>query len=163
MCIDEQRRSYVDHLGAEHRRLHKMLSDMRFAIASSVEPDEDPSFSSVVRILRQLYQELEHHFSEEDAGGCLEEAVCHCPRLSTGAKRIGSEHPAILAEVNDLIEQAATVPANSQNQFGIQQAFDQLCRRLRAHEAAENQLLSQGFGIPVNGGERDESAGVLDF
>src|SRR6187431_766552 len=94
-------RSYVDHLVAEHRRLHVMLREMRNAIVRSVEPGEDPSFARVVQILKQLYAELKQHFAGEDAGGCLEEAVSRCPRLSTDAKRIEAEHPAILAEVND--------------------------------------------------------------
>jgi hypothetical protein len=110
-----------------------------------------------------LYDELKQHFAEEDAGGCLEEAVCHCPRLAAEAKRIEAEHPAILAEVNGLIEQGTNLPANNQNQFAIQQAFYRLYQRIRVHEAAENHLLAQGFGMPVNGDEHDEQPQVLDF
>ena len=78
------------------------------------------------------------------------------------AVRSFGTNPAILAEVNDLIEKATNLPANNQNQFAIQQEFDRLYRRLRAHEAAENQLLAQGFGMPVNGTE-EQRAVTLKF
>jgi hemerythrin len=161
MHDDDNCRSYIDHLAAEHRRIHRMRREMQSAIVDSVVPDEEPSFAYVVRILTRLREELEKHFSEEEAGGCLEEAVCRCPRLAADAKRIETEHPAILAEINDLIEKATNLQPNNQNQFAIQQGVNRLCRGLRAHEAAENQLLSQGFGLPVNG-EHNEPTPVSD-
>jgi len=151
MRDDEESRCYVDHLVAEHRRLHAMLREMRAAIVGSIEPDGDPSFAKVAQVLGKLHGELEHHFAEEEKGGCLDEAVSRCPRLSPEARAIKAEHPEILAEIDRLIEQAAKLQPDHQNQFMIQQAFDRLYQRLCAHEAAENQLLAQGLGTSVNG------------
>lgn len=162
MFLDEQHRSFMDHMRVEHRRLHKMLGEMRSAIASGDDQAEAPSFGHVVFVLQKLYEELKHHFAEEEAGGCLEEAVCLCPRLSAEAKRITCEHSEILDEVSGLIEQAKTLPANTKNRFAMGQELDRLGRRLQSHEAAENRLLSQGFGIAANDPARRESTESVD-
>src|SRR5262245_18549708 len=80
--------SYIDHLVAEHRRLHAMLREMQSAINHSVEREEESSFARVIRILTKLQAELHQHFGEEETGCCLEEAVCRCPRLSSDAMKI---------------------------------------------------------------------------
>lgn len=162
MRTDDQCLCYVNHIVAQHRRLHFMLRQMRHAIVESVQPDETPSFAAIVRILTQLREELERHFAEEEAGGCLDEAVSRCPSLSAEAKQIEAEHQEILAQIDRLTEQAGTLPPTPQNQFAIQQAFDQLYRRLQKHEAAENRLLAQGFGVQVNGDEADCTALIHD-
>lgn len=162
MRSDDQCLSYVNHIVAQHRRLHAMLRLMRNAIGQSVQPDELPSFAEIVRILARLREELEHHFAEEEAGGCLDEAVSRCPSLSAEAKRIAAEHQEILAQVDGLTEQAGTLAPTPRNQLEIQQAFDRLYRRLQRHEAAENRLLAQGFGVQVNGDDAEYTALIHD-
>jgi iron-sulfur cluster repair protein YtfE (RIC family) len=149
----EECRPYIEHVLAEHRRLHQMLGSMRQAIVHSVGPDGDASFAEVTRILRRLRDELSHHFAEEDAGGCMDEAVCRCPRLAGEEKRIAAEHPAILAQLDRLIEGTTKSPANLRNQMALQHQFKDLCEQLYAHERAENHLLQEGFGATVNGDE----------
>ena len=141
---------YVDHLVAEHRRLHRILRHMRSAIVSSVGPDITPSFAEVARILGRLRDELELHFTEEDAGGCFDEAVSRCPTLAPAAKGIAAEHPEILAEVNRLIDEAKDLVPTIQNQAAMQQAFERLYQRLRAHENSENHFFAHAFGTHVN-------------
>ena len=155
-------RPYIDHLVAEHRRLHGMLRRIRASLVSSVGSDDDPSFAQVARILRGLREELEHHFAQEEAGGCLDEAVSRCPRLSAEARRIEAEHPELLAEIDRLIAQAATQEPTGQNQVGLQRAFDDLFQRLRAHEKAETELLRQGFGSNFNGDDHSPSSLIHD-
>lgn len=155
-------RCYVDHLAAEHRRLHRTLRQMRAAIAGSVEPDVSPTFAEVARILGRLRDELELHFTEEEAGGCLDEAISRCPRLASEVKRIEGEHPAILAEVDRLIDQVTHSTPTVLNQIDIQHAFERLYQRLIAHEKAENQVLAQGLGISVNGDENGRPTLILD-
>jgi hypothetical protein len=162
MRDDEECRCYVDHLVAEHRRLHAMLREMRVAIVSSIEPDGEPSFTIIARILARLRGELEHHFSEEEKGGCLDEALSRCPRSSAEARQIEAEHPEILAEIDRLLEQTTNLQLNHQNQLTTQNAFDHLYRRLCAHEAAENPLLAQGFGTGVNGNENGRPTLIYD-
>src|SRR5262245_14180241 len=151
MRDDPECRCYVNHLIAEHRRLHALLRQMRVEMAHSVSPDEQPSFAGVKRALTRLREELTRHFAEEEGGGCLDEAVSRCPRLSDEERRIEAEHPVILAKVDRLIEHAMDLPPNLQNQIALKDAFDELCAQLCAHEGAENALLEEGFGANFNG------------
>ena len=146
-------RSYTEHLHAEHRRLHRLLTQMRASVGQSVGTDGNSSFTDVTQVLRGLREELQHHFAEEEAGGCLDEAVSRCPKLSTEVRRIENEHPELLATVDRLIV-LARAGGNPDDRQVLNRAFDNLCRQLEAHEAAENKVLSHGFGINVECGER---------
>jgi hemerythrin len=155
MKSDEECRCYVDHIVAQHRRLHTMLRQMCAAIIQSVQPDETPSFERITRILKKLREELERHFAQEEGGGCLDEAASRCPSLTGEEERIEAEHPAILAHLDNLLHQAQTLPPTHQNQLALQRAFDQLHDQLLQHELAENRLLAQGFGVQPNGDDAD--------
>src|SRR6478609_1685585 len=144
---------YVEHLIAEHRRLHRMLRLAHAAIVASGGPDRDATCADIVRVLRQVREELEHHFAQEESGGCLEEAVSRCPGLSVEAKRIEVEHPQLLENVDRLIAQALDCDQSLENRLCLERGFDELCRQLDAHERAENALLRKGFGVNVNGDE----------
>jgi hypothetical protein len=143
---DDQIRSYIDHLVAEHRRLHGVLRHLRKSLVYAVGPDEAPSFADTVRILVSLRDELARHFAQEEAGGCLDEAVSHRPQLSSEARRIEAEHPELLAEIDRLISQARQIEPTPVNQFALQREFERLFDRISAHEKSETELLRQGFG-----------------
>ena len=113
-------------------------------------------------ILRQVREELEHHFAQEESGGCLDEAVLRCPGLSGKLSRIELEHPQLLQHVDRLIAQALDCDQSMENRLTLEREFDELCRQLDVHEAAENALLRKGFGANVNGDERSEGTLILD-
>jgi hemerythrin len=152
MCDNAESKIYVNHVLVEHRRLHSMLHKARRAIEQTSGPDRDVTLQQVAAILRQVRNELAHHFAEEEAGGCLEEAVSRCPRLATALKEIEREHPALLTEVDRLIAMAEDGPADLQHRIMIEREFDELCTQLHAHEAAEYAVLRDGFGV-ANGDE----------
>jgi len=95
--------AYINHLLAEHRRLHTLLRLASAAINQSGDPHRDASPVDMAKILRHAREELQHHFAEEEGGGCLNEAVSRCPSLSPEAKRIEAEHPGLLYEIDRLI------------------------------------------------------------
>jgi hypothetical protein len=158
----EECRPYIDHLLAEHRRLHRLIQQTRDMIVQSGGPDGDSSYADVAKVLRNLRSELEQHFAEEEAGGCLEEAVSRCPRLSQDARRVEAEHPELLAEVDRLIVEASDCDCHVESRIALQRDFDNLCHELHAHESAENELLKQGFGTNVNGDENGQPTLILD-
>jgi hemerythrin len=162
MKNDDECRSYINHIVAQHRRLHTMLRQTRGAITDSVQPDETPSFGRIIRVLAKLRDELEHHFAQEEGGGCLDEAVSLCPSLSSEVKQIEAEHPQILAQLDNLRHEAQYLSPTPQNQIALQRAFDQLYRQLHQHEAAENRLLAQGFGLQPNGDDADYTPLIHD-
>src|SRR3954447_5246032 len=155
-------RCYVEHLIADHRRLHRMLRLAQAAIVASGSPDRDATCADITRGLRQVREELEHHFAQEESGGCLDEAVSRCPGLSAEANRIELEHPQLLENVVRLIAQALDCDQSLENRLILERGFDELCRQLDVHEASENALLRKGFGANVNGDERSEETLSFD-
>jgi len=158
----EECRPYIAHLLAEHRRLHTMLGQARASIVQSGGPDRDASVADVVRVLAHIRSELAHHFAEEEGGGCLDEAVCRCPRLSADARRIEAEHPELLHEIDLLIARAKDSEQSVTERLSLERDFEHLSRQLCAHEAAENAILRQAFGTNVNGEEIGRPA-IHDF
>jgi len=155
-------RPYVDHLVAEHRRLHALLRQTRGSIVGSSSPDRDTSSEEVAAVLRRLREELAHHFTEEEEGGCLDEAVSRCPRLSPDVRRIETEHVDLLAKVDRMIVQAASCEASLPGRIELEREFDDFCRQIHAHEVAENDVLRQGFGVNVNGEENGQPTLMMD-
>lgn len=158
----EECRPYVVHLQAEHRRLHQMIRQTRAAVIQTGGPDRDASVEDVLHVLRIMREELAKHFQEEEAGGCMDEAVSRCPRLSAEVERIEAEHPELLAQLDALIIEAADLDKSVRNRVAFENAFDNLCRQIHAHESAENAVLRQGFGSNVNGEENGAPAAIID-
>jgi len=146
----EECRPYVDHMLAEHRRLHQLLCSMRAGIEQSAGRDCQELFTEVAQCLKLLREELSRHFAEEEGGGCLDEAVSRCPRLSGAQRSIEAEHPLILERVDRLIDEATKLPPNLGNQIAVKDAFNELYVQLCLHERAENALLQEGFGANFN-------------
>jgi hemerythrin len=162
MREDQECRSYVDHLVAEHRRLHLLLKQTRGVMAHSAGPDESPSFAGAQQALTRLRDELQRHFAQEEGGGCMDEAVSRCPRLAGDEQQIEAEHPQILAELDQLIVQSQTLSPTPGHQLLVQQAFERLCQRLCDHERDEDSLLAQGFGVALSGEESSHRPLILD-
>ncbi len=139
-------KTYVDYLLAEHRRLHRMLRHTRQTIAACGETDGK---QRVLKVLRDLRSTLQCHFTEEEGGGCLDEAVSFDPHLSPEVRHIEAEHPSLLAKVDRLIAQSEDGGTTPAEQLALTVAFDELCRELHAHEAAENEVLRRGFGVNI--------------
>ena len=151
----EDCRTYVDHILVEHRRLHQMLLGARKAIARGSELGADDGAEQFVSALREVRSELRSHFTEEEEGGCLDQVVCFQPNLSPELKQIEAEHPRLLAEVDRLIAQAQDCRESLRDRLSLEVRFDELCRELHAHEAAENEILRRGFGADLEGKDSD--------
>lgn len=139
----EDCRPYVQHVYAEHRRLHRMLQEARAAIRQCSPEERNPR---ILEVLRRIRSELQQHFAEEEGGGCMDEAVCRCPSLGGELHRIEEEHPELLAACDRLIARALDAGPSVEDHTALTREFDDLCHQLHAHEAAENELLAKGFG-----------------
>jgi hypothetical protein len=100
--------------------------------------------------LKLLGDDLRRHFVEEEEGGCLEEAVSRCPSVAPQADALQGQHAALL---NSLDQMIAGLSSNSPRAAadGFSSQLKRFCQDLLAHEAAENQVMRQAFGITVNG------------
>jgi hypothetical protein len=128
--------SFAVHLRAEHRRLHRSVLEAVHESHGSV--------SVLADRLRQLRDELERHFREEDEGGCLEEAVSRCPAVADQAMWVAWEHPLLLGELDGLIHQLEDRERVSD---AWREDFLRLTKKLTAHEEAEDRIMSRALGI----------------
>lgn len=149
MCTCDECKTYVDHLLAEHRRLHRLLRHVRQTIAGRVDAAPADWQRGIVKVLRDLRGTLQCHFADEEEGGCLEQAVSFRPALAGDMQRIEEEHPRLLAHVDRLIAQVEDGDATPAEHVALTIAFDDLCRELDTHEAAENDILRRGLGANI--------------
>lgn len=148
---------FINHLVSEHRRVHLLLCEVREAIDrhGGLKPVAEPPtpaadrFTDVVHAVDHLRRELTAHFAEEERGGCLEEAVARCPRLSQEAQRIEAEHRDLLEDASRLAEAAKVCRETTRDYAALRRRFDHFCEKIQAHEHAENRLLSEAFGMAV--------------
>jgi hypothetical protein len=135
---------FVDHLQLEHRRLNEALHQTQAALeqwARSKHGEQD-----VVLQLMALRSELNRHYTEEEEGGCLEEAESRCPSLAGEVKRIEGEHVELRKEMDRLVEQASGVIETSGAADRLLRAFEEIATRLRNDEAREDRIMAYGFG-----------------
>ena len=156
MTRDDESRSYAEHLVAEHRRLHRLLTQARTAIVAYNGPDREASIVDVVRVLRQVREELERHFAQEETDGLLRKAASGCPQLSAEARRIEDEHPRLLESADALIAQAMDSDQSVEKRVALELAFDGLWHHLDSHEVAENALLRQSIGADLHAHEDNQ-------
>jgi hemerythrin len=162
MQKDEECRSDAEYLIAEHRRLQRLMMRAHEAIAAYRGPDREATIADVVRVLRQVRDELEHHFKQEETDGFLANAASHTPELTGEARRIRDEHPRLLETADALIAQAMDGDQSVQKRVALELAFDELRQHLDSHELAENVLLRQRVGADLSGFENDQPTHVLD-
>jgi len=149
---------YVERLVTEHHRLEQLI---RRTLASL--PDWDaPSTGHWLPVLLEGLEAIRHeaaqHFHEEEMGGCLEEAVAHCPSLSGELTRAEKEQRELLADLDDLIARARQLDAPSTRDAQIfSQELRAVIHKLRAHEAAENRIIEHGFAVSLENEDPGES------
>lgn len=147
MMRDEECRPYVEHLRQEHRRLHDVLAQTDRSLAEAGRsPDFGREAREIAQRLSNLRDELNHHYAEEEAGGCLEEALLRCPSIAPEVKRVQAEHPALKQEMDLLVAKAAKLAQTPTDWAELKRGFEEIGAKLRMHEAAENRILLYGFG-----------------
>lgn len=133
----------MGHVLAQHHELHAQIVAVRSMLAP---PLPEAGHTSAVRAaLESLREHLRSHFVQEEAGGFLEESITRMPRLAGAAKGVLAEHPALLADLDHLLETLRTADhsASAWRQSG--QEFERFAARLVAHERSENAVLQEGY------------------
>src|SRR5262245_45018033 len=140
--------AYVNYMQAEHRRLDDLIRRTLQALQVWEENDDASGTQPLIAGLSAIRQELAQHFAEEEAGGCLEEAVARCPSLSGEAKRIQAEHGRLVDSVDDLIQQCRRTRRRTRRDVrALEQELRAVAHELRRHEEEENQILERGFSV----------------
>ena len=145
---------YLTHLREEHRELHQLVGTIQAQCSPTSALQGSERIRQVLDGLNHLHETLQHHFAEEEAGGCIEEAVCRRPALSSEASILESQHPALLAQLERIIEEARSVSiANRDASDQILARFNSFAQELLDHEAVENRVLQRGFNVDLDLGE----------
>ena len=137
--IDRADPVIMGHILAEHRELHAQLVGMRACLAAPGR-----CVTSLRESLEHLRTHLRAHFCQEETGGYLEESIARMPRLSAAARTVMAEHPALLAELDDLIgglEKADSAAAWDR----IAAAAERFAQHLLDHERNENAVVQEGY------------------
>lgn len=140
--------AYADHLRAEHRELHQHLRGLQKELKQVTTRRVDgPLLARLTDAVRQIRDELTHHFAEEDSGGCLDYAVSLMPRLAPEAQALEHEHPSLLREINDLFGELLVARPGELKVAAVRARCDTFIARMLAHEMRENSLVERGFNI----------------
>ena len=138
----------MGHVLAQHRDLHALTTAAR-AVFSAPGPVDTARVRGAIDTLGQLRAHLREHFSQEEAGGFLEESVTRMPRLSQAMAAVLAEHPGLLAELDRLIEvlERADIDAGSAlpEWERADHAFAAFAQHLLAHERNENAVVQEGY------------------
>jgi hypothetical protein len=137
----------VAHVRADHGRIRRSVQSILRTLRQ-VDPHASRAEITIVMIepLTALLAQLRRHFAEEEDGGSLDDAVCHCPSLAREVRQSNAEHPKLLAYLETLIARLRDPALAFGGMARDQQLLEDFAQRLRQHEAAENRLLSQAFG-----------------
>lgn len=141
---------YVEHLVTEHHRLEQLIHRTLAALPDWETPHTAHWLPPLIEGLEAIRREAAQHFHEEEMGGCLEEAVAHCPSLSRELTRAEKEHRELLADLDELIARAHQLHAPSVRDAQIfSQELRAVIHKLRVHEAAENHIIEHGFAVSL--------------
>jgi hypothetical protein len=143
----------LGHLLAEHRDLFHLMHSVQsgFATGALPGPPSPEHRADVLESLHHLREHLGDHFAQEELGGFLEEAVTRMPRLSAAVRSIVAQHPALLAELDGVIEELTIVEksggfaAGAASWSGAVHAFETFAAHMAAHERSENTVVQEGY------------------
>lgn len=141
--IDRADPVIMGHILAQHRELHAQFLAVKACLAAAGPWDAARAAAARVA-LAALRDHLRCHFAQEEQGGFLEESITRMPRLSAAARRVMAEHPALLAELDGLIE-TLDAPDSAGLRDRVAAACDRFMHHMLEHERSENAIVQEGY------------------
>jgi len=146
MSEDQHVQPIGGHIQRQHQELQKLVRAIGHLFSHQPEGTSLGNFANEARhALAELRHHLAEHFTQEEDGGYLEEAVARVPRLGTCVAMLEKQHPELLAEIDRVIACAAVQPATAEQRQQIGADFARFARNLLRHEDIENRMLQEGF------------------
>lgn len=95
---------YVHGVRADHAELETIDRALRASLNAGERAQWRPEATlEIVKQLESMSQHLERHFTNEEAGGYMEEALALAPRFSSQAAQLLKQH----GQLNQLLVQLA--------------------------------------------------------
>ncbi len=138
--------AYITQLRGDRQRIQRGLAAVERQWQRCRESRE-ADLAELIGSLSGLRTDLDHHFAAEEAGGCVEEAVSHAPRLGRERSQLEREDPTLLALVDTLMGRLKKSPKTLTR---VDQDYRRLVERIEAHEAAESRIIQESFGMDVD-------------
>ena len=142
----------LGHLLAEHRELFMRMQAVRTALADE-RPLSAERFADLRDGLHELREHLRAHFEQEEQGGFMEESIARMPRLAPAAAAIMRQHPALLTELDALMERISGGDISPESWARAGRDFEHFSASMTAHERSENAVVQEGY---------NEDLGLLD-
>ncbi len=144
MFEHEDCRVYIDHVRLLFRHIDQMVEQLKGKVieaTGSIAACEDA---------RNLIADIEDKFgtyvAEEKGGGCIDEAVCRCPRLAPHEREINLQYPQIQRMIATIRRMLAGCDVLGTSGREIYEAVGQLAAALSKLESDERHLLREAFG-----------------
>jgi len=149
--VVESLEAYVASVRADHRHQGSLVHHVNAALANGAGSNwNQTSVDEIITSLDALHEHLGHHFSREEEGGYLEEALVHAPRLQTRASQLMAEHPPLLKQFGDLVAAAKRRKDDKAQWPSLAKDLTKAIDDLVKHELRENQLLQEAFATDLN-------------
>jgi len=137
---------YYTQAQGEHRELHAAIERIHHVLDETREIDASSrQVAEVTALVTALRDRLARHFEREENGGYLEEAIVRVPQIAPQAIILQRQHGEFLTAANAMLDHARSTDAAPLVWANLKADYALFAKRLTAHEAAENALLSRAF------------------
>lgn len=148
MSSDNWEHALFESMKEEHKELTDLLAKVRDAVSA-----EDRTKKQVDDLMTRLCELVETHFSHEEQGGYLKEALERAPRLAIQAQSLLLQHESLLddvAKLRLLVHSGVESPAWW---IRIGSDFHKFASRLLNHEHAETKVVQGAYTDDIGVGD----------
>ena len=130
---------------AQHAALHEMVEHIRALAHSSAAGSTQAALQSLTDQFIRLRSFLERHFTQEEEGGWLEEAVSRIPQLSPQLRELEAEHQQIIVGLSDVVTKLQTASMEDRLQADLESRIKLILDQIVGHEEREEEILKRGY------------------
>lgn len=144
MFEHEDCRAYLDHVRLLFRHLQEMVDQLKVKVneaTGSVTACEDAR-----HLIADIGDKFNAYVAEEKGGGCIDEAVCRCPRLAPQEREISLQYPRIQGMIEHIGRMLAGCDVLGTSGRTVCEEAEGLAAALNQLESDERYLLREAFG-----------------
>lgn len=144
MFENDDCRAYIDHVRLLFRHLNQMVEQLKAKVneaTGSVAACEDAR-----HLVADIGDKFRAYVAEEKGGGCIDEAVCRCPRLATQEHEINAQYPLVQGVIERIGQMLAGCDVLGTGGRTVKENVEQLEEALSRLESDERYLLREAFG-----------------
>lgn len=144
MFENDDCRTYIDHVRLLFRHLNQMVEQLKAKVNEAT--DSVAACEDARHLVADIADKFAAYVAEERGGGCIDEAVCRCPRLAPQEHEINAQYPQVQGIIERLGETLAGRDVVDTNWPAVQESVAQIGEALRKLESDERYLLREAFG-----------------